>query len=325
MNEAPVDLAQAAEEQAIREQPAGPQRAVLTYEVDPASSPVGMSASDLDKLLKAIDRRLNSGVEKVARLRKLDDGRIEVALLRSSDADRQRVERLLARPGTLEFRILASNRQDKAVIEQARKDRSKAEVLDSSGKRLAWWVPVKAGEEKSFAGDADIARRAKKQGRRDITEILVVGDPCNVSGAYLAKAEASTDNSGHLLVNFTLNDAGGKLFAKLTGDHLPDKSTDFKYRLGIILDGELCSAPSIRSVIAKQGKITGSFSKEEVADLVDVLNGGILPAPLLLVRIDKAAAAAPPGAAGAEDWSATAIRRGLAFLAARQPYHPAIG
>jgi SecD/SecF fusion protein len=216
----------------------------------------------------------------------LDDGRIEVALLHNNDAYRQRVERLLARPGTLEFRILASIRQDKAVIEQARRDQSKAEVRDPSGKRLAWWVPVKAGEEKSLGADPDVARHSKKQG---ITEILVVTDSCNVTGTYLTKAEASADNSGHPCINFTFNDAGGKLFAKLTGDHLPDVSSGFKYKLGIILDGELCSAPCIMSTISDRGAITGSFSKEEVADLVDMLNGGILPA-LRLVLIDKTAA-----------------------------------
>ena len=55
--------------------------------------------SDLDKLLKAIDLRLNTGAEKLAHVRKLDDGRIEVAML-----DRMtrtgNVSSDVARPGT---------------------------------------------------------------------------------------------------------------------------------------------------------------------------------------------------------------------------------
>ncbi len=66
--------------------PAGP---ILTYEVDPASALANMSASEMESLVNAIDQRLNSGTEKLARVRKLDDGRIEVALLRGNDADRQ--------------------------------------------------------------------------------------------------------------------------------------------------------------------------------------------------------------------------------------------
>jgi len=253
----------------------------LIYEVDPASAPTGLSAADMDKLLKAVDRRLNSGAEKTARVRKLDDRRIEVAVLHGSDADTHRAERLLERRGTLEFRILAGNRQDKAVIEQARKDESNSEVLDSSGKRLAWWLPIKTGEEVLFAADADTVRRTRKQDPRDVTEILVLADPCNITGAYLTEAKADADGE-YPGINFTFNDAGGQLFASLTGDHLPNAATKVRYRLGIILDGELCSAPTIQSRISKQGRITGNFTKRQAADLADILNTGSLPFRLRL-------------------------------------------
>ena len=274
------------------EKPVKPEGPVLVYEIDPASALAGVSALDRDKLLHAIDRRLNAGAEKLARVRKLDDGRIEVALLHRNDADRQRVERLLARPGTLEFRILASKRHDKGVIERAQKDQSKAEVLDASGKRLAWWAPVKAGEERSFANDPDTARRTRKADNREITEILVVTDPCNVTGAYLAKAGASDSGHGYPCLKFTLNDAGGKLFAKLTGDHLPDRATNFKYKLGIILDGELFSAPFIMARISNMGEISGSFTWEQLSDLADALNAGSLPVRIRLSQKPDAAAAA---------------------------------
>jgi len=110
----------------------------------------GTSASDMDKVLKAIDQRLNAGPERLTQVRKLDDGRIEVALMRNNDKDQQRVERLLSKPGTLEFRILANERDNKELIEQARKEPSKAEVLDASGKRLAWWVPVKEARRRAL-------------------------------------------------------------------------------------------------------------------------------------------------------------------------------
>ena len=77
-----------------------------------------MTAADWDKLLKAIDRRLNSGAE-LARVRKLDNGRIEVALFRQKDGDKQRAERLLARTGRLEFRILATRHDDAALMNRA--------------------------------------------------------------------------------------------------------------------------------------------------------------------------------------------------------------
>jgi hypothetical protein len=51
---------------------------VLIYEIDPKRAPTG-TKPDMDGLVKAVDRRLNSGPEKLARVRKLDGGRVEVA------------------------------------------------------------------------------------------------------------------------------------------------------------------------------------------------------------------------------------------------------
>ena len=268
-----------------------PQGPVLTYAADSISD--GTPVQEVQALLAAINRRLNSGSEKLGevtgvRLAAPDHNNrtccvIEIKLMRDNDADRQRVERLLARPGTLEFRILANNRDNKDAIDRALKEPSKGEVLDASGKRLAWWVPVRNTEENSLANFRDIARRTRKQGNRDITEVLVVPDSYNVTGKHLTQAKAQTDEHGQPCLKFTFNDAGGKLFGKLTGDHLPDKSGDVTYKLGIILDGSLYSAPSIMSTIYNSGQITGGFTRQEVSDMADILNAGALPVRLRLV------------------------------------------
>ena len=192
--------------------------------------------------------------------------------------------KLLARPGTLEFRILANTRDDKAVIERARREESKDEVLDASGKKLAWWVPVKADEAKSLVHYRDIALRTKKKDHREVAEVLVVPDAQNVTGDYLTRVTAGVDRNGRPDVSFTFNKAGGQLFGKLTGEHLPDRTTDFRYELGIILDGELFSAPTVISTIYDKGVITGTFTKDEVSDLANVLNAGSLPVRLRLIE-----------------------------------------
>ncbi len=267
-----------AEKPATAEKPGGP---VLIYEVEPASPPGRVSVAEMDRLVEAVDRRLNSAGEKLARVRKLDDGRIEIALLRDRDADRQRAERLLARQGTLEFRILASKQQNKAIVDEAEKDPSKAEVLDDSGKRLAWWVPVKAGEENALAGP-DIVRRTKRQDDREVVEVLVVADPHNITGEYLTKAAVEVDNRGRPSIAFTFNDAGGQLLAKLTGEHLPDRKTGVLHRLGMILDGVLHSAPIVVATIAGKGQITGDFTEEQASEIADALNAGSLPVRIRL-------------------------------------------
>jgi SecD/SecF fusion protein len=257
--------------------------ASLIYQVDPNKSPADWTAADMDRLLKVVDLRLNAGPEKLAKVRKLDDRQIEVVLLRPNDSDRRRVQRLLARPGTLEFRILANIHDNKALIERAQKDVSKNELLDDSGKRLAWWVPVKAAEAKNLAQDtrSGIALRTKKKDNREVTEVLVIPDDQNVTGDYLLRVEPAVDQSGKPTVRLSFNKTGGQLFGKLTSEHLPSETNEaLRYKLGIILDGELFSAPTIQSTIYDKGEITGHFTEDEVADLANTLNAGSLPARL---------------------------------------------
>jgi hypothetical protein len=261
---------------------AKPEGAVLIYEVDPKSIPAGATV-DMDELLRTVDVRLNGGAEGLAAVRKLNDRRIEVTLLRRSAEDRRRVERQLARPGTLEFRVLANRHVDKATVDLALKEPAKTEIRDPSGKQLAWWVPVKAGQERSCSHLEEVTKRTKQVGSRKVTEILVVADPCNITGAYLTQAKVHFDPFGRPGLVFIFNDAGGKLFGKLTGDHLPNESAGVRYWLGIIIDGELVSAPTVQSKIGNKGEITGDFTEVQASDLAAVLNGGSLPVRLRLV------------------------------------------
>ena len=111
-------------------------------------------------------------------------------------------------------------------------------------------------------GDRQIAVRPENPEANQPTEVLLVPDPYQVTGGYLSKAEPSNDREGRPCVNFTFNAKGASLFGELTGSHLPDTANNFQYRLGIVLDGVLQSAPSIRSAIYDRGEITGQFTKE---------------------------------------------------------------
>ncbi len=257
---------------------------VLIYEIDPQSRPAGAPSPDMDRVVKVIDRRLNSPAEKLATVRKINDRQIEVTLLRPSEADRQRVERQVTRTGTLAFRILANSHADKAIIDRAEKEPSKNELLDSAGTQIAWWVPVKAGQESGFTKSTAVGWRRRQQDGREVTEVLVMADPYHVTGAYLTQVEAGRDRAGRPCLSFRLSDAGGKLFARLTSEHLPDKTTKVYRRLGIIIDGELYSAPQLNSTISDRGVIEGVFSQEEVSDLVNAINAGSLSVRLRRVR-----------------------------------------
>lgn len=94
-----------------------------------------------------------------------------------------------------------------------------------------------------------------------------------VTGRDLRTARAAMDENGRPAVSFTLNSEGATKFGKVTGDNIGR-------RLAIILDGRINSAPEIQGRITGEGRISGSFTQQEVADLSTVLRSGSLPATL---------------------------------------------
>ncbi|MHC4402725.1 MAG: protein translocase subunit SecD [Planctomycetota bacterium] len=263
-----------------------------------------------EKLIEAIINRINPGGQKEITVRPYGERQIEVIIPREAEEDEvnraevERVKKKISSAGTLEFRILANNRDHgKTPKEQAYKDliekakQSPGDTLyqlDSPGKPirdekgnqivLAWWVPVQKGEEDEFTegpgGHGEICTRTRIRNEYEYVEVLVVKDNYDVTGDYLRDATTSIDRNARPNVLFTFNTRGGWKFGGLTGDNPPDEGQDFSRRLGIILDGYLQSAPGIKAVIFQSGEITGDFTQTEVRDLVDILNAGKLPARL---------------------------------------------
>lgn len=94
-----------------------------------------------------------------------------------------------------------------------------------------------------------------------------------VTGQDLRSARASVDENNRPAVSFTLSNEGGRKFGKVSGENIGRQ-------LAIILDGRVQSAPVLESRINSEGRITGSFTPEEVADLSLKLRSGALPAKL---------------------------------------------
>jgi hypothetical protein len=109
---------------------------ILVYEVDEFDADeAGLS----EALVAAANRRLGSS----GRARAVEEGRIEIDLYgQPSDGELGRIDRLLARPGTLAFRILA-NRRDTPPAEI---DRALESFPDSSSEMLEW-LPLREPTE----------------------------------------------------------------------------------------------------------------------------------------------------------------------------------
>ncbi|HEV7226137.1 MAG TPA: hypothetical protein VGN42_25745, partial [Pirellulales bacterium] len=211
-------------------------------------------------------------------------------VVRVYGGDSARVRQRLNQAGVLEFRIVANRRDDRHrdVIALAEKNDGNAEDDDASqstvldeGKPAAKWVKIVKDETDYLASQPDFLTRA---GLDESLEILVMIDPLHVTGDYLYRASSGTDRAGKPCVNFVFNSAGARRFGQLTGGNLPDPATGDASSLAIILDGQVFSAPALRSRIDDRGEITGSFSEKQVEDLAAVLLAGSLPAPLRLVE-----------------------------------------
>ena len=259
-----------------------------------ASVSGNLTSEQMGKLVTAIGRRINPGGVKEVIIRPFGQNQIEIVIPDVDDSEIERYKDKITSAGTLEFRIVANRRDPRhtAVIEAAdarpedkvlyMRDVDGNPVRDETGalKILGWWVPVSVDADVTHIASNDTPQRPLKMGDRTLTEVLVVNDMYNVTGAYLSSSRPSVDEKGRACVSFNFDTKGGQLFGGLTGENTPDESHDLSRKLGIILDGYLFSAPAIITRITSHGQITGDFSEKDVTDLVDVLNAGSLPTTL---------------------------------------------
>ena len=88
------------------------------------------------------------------------------------------------------------------------------------------------------------------------------------------------DQSGQLVVAFSFDQTGANRFLDLTSEHKPLKDGK-RYRLAVLLDDKIQSAPSLNEAIGARGQISGNFTREEIRSLTSVLNAGALDVPLV--------------------------------------------
>jgi preprotein translocase subunit SecD len=105
------------------------------------------------------------------------------------------------------------------------------------------------------------------------TSYYLVRKVAAVTGQDLRNARQSLDENNRPAVAFSLTNEGARKFGKVTGENVG------RY-LAIILDKRVQSAPRIESRINDEGRISGSFTSDEVNDLSLKLRSGALPASM---------------------------------------------
>ena len=185
------------------------------------------------------------------------------------------LKRMIKKAGVLEFRIAPKAGAQAITDAQLQKYKTSLktdgpEALRIEGADYAWY-PVHGDGE----GYGSLITATDRIGKLYIllsnkpAERMIQARGEEVRWS-LASARVGSDQYGSPAVDFQFDEAGAKLFTRLTGNNV-GKS------MAILLDDDVYSAPNIQTVISQRGQITGRFTFEEVKELVQILEAGSLP------------------------------------------------
>jgi preprotein translocase subunit SecD len=104
-------------------------------------------------------------------------------------------------------------------------------------------------------------------------QYYVVSRSSVVAGRDVRDAQVIRDEAGRPAVSFTLTAEAGNRFGQFTGSNIGNP-------LAVVLDNRVVEVANIQDQIRDQGRITGSFTKEQAQDLATKLKSGALPASM---------------------------------------------
>ena len=154
-------------------------------------------------------------------------------------------------------------------VESANVDRLKSYLADSAVE-----AAMPPGKEIHFGSDSTVI-----QGKTYRAMYVVDAKPI-ITGEYLTDARPNTSPLEGTIVQFTLNNEGGRRFRNETGKHIGDY-------MAIVLDGVVQGRPPvIQSAIGTSGQITMGQGRDirDAQDLALVLKAGALPVPLRVAQ-----------------------------------------
>jgi preprotein translocase subunit SecD len=196
-----------------------------------------------EKALLKIRNRVDEYGAREPDIRPQGENRIIVQLPGVIDAEKARKE--IGRTGNLEFKL----------VDEAHDVRDAVKGDLPAGSQIYYYRK----DDPQNAGRAILLKK----------ETLLTGD-------YLSETRVRFDSSnGEPYVSIKFNTKGSRIFAKITEENI-------QKRLAIVLDGEVYSAPVIRSKIVGEGSITGGFTDDSARSLALVLREAF-PTPVKIL------------------------------------------
>ncbi|MDC0302311.1 protein translocase subunit SecD [bacterium] len=132
-----------------------------------------------------------------------------------------------------------------------------------------------------------------------------------LDGKYIESADDGYDQAqGEIIVTLKFTEDGtdkwGELTKKTANKNTPNSARGF---IAVTMDDRVFSAPFNKEAIYGNTQISGDFTFDEAKNLADLLNGGSLPAPLVVKELTKVGPTI-----GKENTRAGLISFGIAFL-----------
>jgi uncharacterized protein (TIGR03067 family) len=151
-----------------------------------------------------------------------------------------------AREPVLEFRIVADAAHDRAAIEQARSPDGLKNL--PAGYR---WARMD-DRYRLDRGEGDIVREEPAPDGKPRRYLLVKLGPQDLTEQDVARVQKPQDWREQPAILLRFKPEGARRLGELTRTHLPEKTgdtSDFKYKIAIIIEGVVISAPFINSEI----------------------------------------------------------------------------
>lgn len=236
----------------------------LTIQVKPTAEIPQITERELEAVKKVVEGRINGlGVSEPV-IQTIGTDKISVQLPGVNDPEQ--AERILGGTAQLEFRVQKPNTESQLIALQVTINDLKTKREDL--KKTKDQVTIDKNKE-----EFDKSNQA-------IAELFASTNP-PLTGKYLQDAYGQPTQGDNWDVAIRFDQKGGELFAGLTKDLAGTGRT-----IGIFLDNELISSPTVGAEFAATGItggsaiITGRFKAQEANDLGVQLRGGALPVPV---------------------------------------------
>lgn len=241
----------------------------LTIQLKPTKQHPNISRSDLESVKKIIENRINGLKISGALVKPIGSATILVQLPQIYNS--QQAERVLGGTAQIEFRSqkVGTEERFKTALSKLLAAQSEQFRLKNSRARLTREIANNQVELK-----------------RQYTEIGKLFDRAVITGEHLHNAIPAPVSNLGWEVEIEFDYAGGTAFTRLT-----KQLAGTGRSIGIFLDNELISSPTVGSQFATTGitggkaVITGNFTSETANNLAVQINSGALPVPVEITEI----------------------------------------